>query len=257
MPTRLGAIHRDRLAVLTALVGVTALAWIYLFRMSAGMKPLTPMEIMVVRPWDLVDFGLIFLMWAIMMVGMMVPTAAPMTMMYAAVARKAARDQTPVPPTLVFASGYVVLWTLFSVIASLAQWGFDQAAMLSPMMVATSPALGGGLLLVAGAYELTPFKRVCLDHCRSPVHFLSAHWRPGVAGAFRMGVEHGAFCVGCCWALMGLLFVGGVMNLLWVGTIAFFVLVQKLMPHGQVTSRLAGGALIVAGAAALGLHFTA
>ncbi len=255
--TRIGGVQRDRLAVLMALVGVTSLAWLYLLRMSADMQTSTPMEMMAVRPWDLVDFGLVFLMWAIMMVGMMVPTAIPMTLMYAAVARKAARDQTPVPPTIVFASGYVVVWTLFSVLAALAQWGFDRAAILSPMMVATSPALGGSLLIVAGAYQLTPFKRVCLEHCRSPAHFLSSHWRPGVIGAFRIGMEHGAFCVGCCWALMGLLFVGGVMNLLWVAAIAFFVLLEKLMPRGQVTSRMAGGALIVAGMGSLVSHFMA
>ena len=225
---------RDRVAVLSALAGVTALAWVYLLRMSATTS--APMEMMQVRPWEPVDFGLVLLMWTIMMVGMMVPTAAPMTLTYAAVARKAARDQTPVPPTMVFTAGYVVLWTLFSVLAALAQWGLDQAAVLSPMMVTTSPALGAGLLIVAGTYQLTPFKRACLDHCRSPAYFLSAHWKQGIGGAFRMGMEHGAFCVGCCWALMGLLFVGGVMNLLWVAAIAFFVLLEKVMPQGRLAS---------------------
>ena len=248
---RAGAMNRDRMSVLCALAGVTAIAWLYLIRLSADMDSSAPMEMMQVRRWDLVDFGLVLLMWAIMMVGMMVPTAAPMTMTYAAVARKAARDKTPVPPTMVFASGYVVLWTLFSLLAALAQWGLDQAAALSPMMVATSPALGGGLLIVAGTYQLTPFKQVCLHHCSSPAHFLSAHWRPGVSGAFRMGLEHGAFCVGCCWALMSLLFVGGVMNLLWVAAIAFFVLMEKVMPRGRLTSRVSGSALIIAGVAAL------
>lgn len=244
---------RDRVAVLSALVAVTALAWVYLIRMSATMDPSAPMEMMQVRPWEPVDFGLVLLMWTIMMVGMMVPTATPMTLTYAAVARKAARDQTPVPPTMVFAAGYVVLWTLFSVLAALAQWGLDQAAVLSPMMVTTSPALGAGLLIVAGTYQLTPFKRACLDHCRSPAYFLSAHWKQGIGGAFRMGMEHGAFCVGCCWALMGLLFVGGVMNLLWVAAIAFFVLLEKVMPQGRLASGVTGGALILAGVAMLAL----
>ncbi len=226
---------------------------VYLLRMSATMDPSAPVEMMQVRPWEPVDFGLVLLMWTIMMVGMMVPTAAPMTLTYAAVARKAARDQTPVPPTMVFAAGYVVLWTLFSVLATLAQWGLDQAAVLSPVMVTTSPALGAGLLIVAGTYQLTPFKRACLDHCRSPAHFLSAHWKQGIRGAFRMGMEHGAFCVGCCWALMGLLFVGGVMNLLWVAAIAFFVLLEKVMPQGRLASGVTGGALILAGVAMLAL----
>lgn len=251
-----GVWRRDRIAVLAALVGVTGLAWVYLLGMSADMDPAAPMEMMQVRPWRPVDFGLIFLMWAIMMVGMMVPTAAPMTLMYAAVARKAARDQTPLPPTIVFVSGYLVLWTLFSLLAALAQWGLDQAAVLSPMMVSTSPALGAGLLIVAGTYQLTPFKHACLDHCRSPAHFLSTHWKNGVSGAFRMGLEHGAFCVGCCWALMGLLFLGGVMNLLWVAAIAFFVLLEKVIPRGRATSAVAGGAMIIAGIVALTLAYS-
>jgi predicted metal-binding membrane protein len=250
-PMRSGVRNRDRIVVLSALAGVTALAWVYLLSMSTQMDPPAQMEMLQVRPWNRVDFGLIFLMWTIMMVGMMVPTAAPMTLTYAAVARKAARNQTSVAPTMAFASGYVVLWTFFSVLAALAQWGLDQAAVLSPMMVATSPALGGGLLIVAGTYQLTPFKRACLDQCRSPIHFLASQWRPGVGGAFRMGIVHGAVCVGCCWALMGLLFVGGVMNLLWVAAIAFFVLLEKVMPQGQMTSAVAGGALIVIGVAAL------
>jgi len=239
------------MAVVSALTGVTAVAWLHLWRLSGDMDPSAPMAMMEIRPWAPVDFGLTALMWAIMMVGMMVPTAAPMTLTYAAVARKAARGQTPVPAAMVFTSGYVVLWTIFSVFAALAQWGLDQAAVLSPMMVTTSPVLGAGLLIVAGTYQLTPFKGVCLDHCRSPAHFLSAHWRPGVGGAFRMGMEHGAFCVGCCWALMGLLFVGGVMNLLWVAAIAFFVLIEKLIPRRRLTSGVAGGALILMGIAAL------
>ena len=197
--------RRDRVAVLSSLFGVAALSWIYLIRASTRMGGgSTPMALMEIRPWEPVDFALILLMWTIMMVGMMLPTAAPATMMYAAVARKAARDGKVVAPTIVFVSGYVGLWTLFSVLATSAQWGLDQAALFSPMMVTTSPAIGAGLLVAAGAYQLTPIKHACLDHCRSPAHFLSAHWRPGVAGAFRMGLEHGTFCVGCCWVLMGL-----------------------------------------------------
>jgi predicted metal-binding membrane protein len=238
---------RDRIVVLVALAGVTAVAWAWLIRMATEMNSSVPMAVMGVRAWAPVDFGLTLLMWTVMMVGMMVPTAAPMTLTYAAVARKAARGQTPVPPTMVFAAGYVCLWALFSVLAALAQWGLDQAGVLSPMLVTTSPLLGAGLLVAAGAYQLTPLKRACLDHCRSPVYFLSAHWKRGIGGAFRMGMEHGAFCIGCCWALMGLLFVGGVMNLAWVAVIAFFVLVEKLIPRGRLASAVAGGGLIGTG----------
>ena len=240
----------DRLGVLATLVGGTTLAWIYLFRLADEMTGSSvPMAAIQIRPWGSADFVLIFLMWAIMMVGMMVPSAAPTVMIYAAVAGKAARDQTVVPPTFAFMSGYVVLWTLFCVAATAAQWGLDQAALLSPMMVTTSPAIGSGLLVAAGLYQLTPIKRACLNHCRSPVHFISEHWRTGIIGAFRMGVEHGAFCVGCCWVLMALLFVGGVMNLLWIAAIATFVFAEKVipLPDSAMPARLTGGAMILVG----------
>ncbi|MFQ5720841.1 MAG: DUF2182 domain-containing protein, partial [Acidobacteriota bacterium] len=135
-----------------------------------------------IRAWESADFLAVFLMWAIMMVGMMVPTAIPMTLLYAGVVRKGARQGRVVPPTLVFVSGYVAMWTLFSGAATLAQWGLDRAALLSPMMVTTSPAIGAGLLIAAGLYQMTPLKEGCLRHCRSPAHFLSGHWRPGVTG---------------------------------------------------------------------------
>ena len=232
------------------MVAGTTLAWIYLFRLADGMvESPVPMAAMQVHAWEGADFILIFSMWAIMMVGMMVPSAAPMVMIYAAVARKAARDQTVVPPTIVFVSGYIALWTLFCVGATLAQWGLDRAALLSPMMVTTSPAIGAGLLIAAGIYQLTPIKRACLKHCRSPAHFISEHWRIGISGAFRMGVEHGAFCVGCCWMLMALLFVGGVMNLLWIAAIATFVFAEKVfpLPDSALPGRLTGGAMVVVG----------
>ena len=240
----------DRLGVLSALVGVATLAWIYLFRLADDMTGASiPMAAIQIRPWGVADFILIFLMWAIMMVGMMVPSAAPTVMIYAAVARKAARDRTVVPPTVVFISGYIALWTSFCVVATLAQWGLDQTALLSPMMVTTSPLIGSGLLVAAGVYQITPVKRACLNHCRSPAHFLSEHWRAGITGAFRMGLEHGAFCLGCCWVLMGLLFVGGVMNLLWIAAIATFVFAEKVIPirDSQMPARLTGGAMILGG----------
>ena len=240
----------DRLGVLSTLVAGTTLAWIYLFRLADEMTGSSiPMAAIQVRPWGAADFILTFLMWAIMMVGMMVPSAAPTVMIYAAVARKAARDRTVVPPTVVFVSGYIVLCTSFCVVATLAQWGLDKAALLSPMMVTTSPAIGSGLLIGAGVYQVTPIKRACLNHCRSPAHFLSEHWRAGITGAFRMGLEHGVFCVGCCWVLMGLLFVGGVMNLLWIAAIATFVFAERMipLPDSPLPGRLTGGTMILGG----------
>lgn len=240
-------LKRDRIAIVLSLAGVTALAWVYLFRTVAGMPDADTMGVVQMRAWRSVDFLMVLLMWVIMMVGMMVPSAAPVTMVYAAIARKASREGFTVAPTVVFVAGYIAMWTLFSVVATVAQWGLDRAALLSPMMVATSPRLGAGLLIAAGIYQLTPAKAACLTHCRSPAYFISEHWRPGVTGALRMGFEHGAFCLGCCWLVMGLLFVGGVMNLLWVAAIALFVLFEKVIPHAPAIGRVAGGAMILAG----------
>lgn len=206
-----------------------------------------PMSLVQIRPWTALDFLLMFLMWGIMMVGMMVPTAAPMTLLYAGMARKAAGQSTPLAPVAVFVSGYVVMWSLFSIGATLAQWGLESAALLSPMMVTTSPKLGAGLLIAAGLYQLTPVKEACLEHCRSPAHFIARHWRSGPGGAFRLGLRHGAYCLGCCWVLMLLLFVGGVMNLLWIAGLAVFVLLEKVLPLGALGGKLAGGFLILAG----------
>ena len=242
--------RRDKIAILTGLIGVTVLAWIYLVVMATGMADMgssDSMAMMQLRRWTAVDFLLMFLMWAVMMVGMMAPTAIPMTLIYAAVARKAAHQDTPLAPTATFVAGYIVIWTLFSAAATVAQWALDQAALLSPMMVTTSPALGASLLIAAGVYQLTPFKNACLRHCRAPAYFISEHWRPGASGAFRMGVEHGAICLGCCWVLMGLLFFGGVMSLLWIAGITLFVLLEKIIPHGVLGGRLAGVAMIGAG----------
>ena len=243
--------RRDRIAILLSLGGVTALAWVYLFRITGGMTDTDPMNMVQMHAWGPTDFLLVLLMWAIMMVGMMVPAAAPMTMMYAAVTRKATREGSTVAPTATFVAGYIAMWTLFSVVATVAQWGLDRAALLQPVMVTASPKVGAGLLIAAGVYQLTPAKTACLRHCRSPAYFISEHWRPGITGAFRMGSEHGAFCLGCCWLLMALLFVGGVMNLLWIAAIAFFVLFEKVIPHAPVAGRGAGGAMILTGLALL------
>lgn len=249
--------RRDRIAILSGLLGATALAWIYLIVMAtrmagmANMEPSGSMAMMQMHRWTPADFLLMFLMWSVMMVGMMAPTAIPMTLIYAAVARKAEKQGTPIANAAIFVSGYVAMWTLFSAAATTAQWGLDEAALLSPMMVITSPALGAGLLIAAGLYQLTPFKRACLRHCRAPAYFISEHWRAGPSGAFLMGLEHGAFCLGCCWILMGLLFFGGVMSLLWIAGITLFVLLEKIIPHGVLGGRLAGLAMIVVGVAVI------
>lgn len=235
--------HRDRIAILSALIGVSVLAWAYVIYLWAKMPAMdadAPAVMMTLHPWTPADFVFMLVMWAIMMVGMMLPSAAPMTLVYAGMVRKADRQGTPMAPTAAFVSGYLTMWCLFSLGATLAQWGLHEAAMLSHMMVAKSQFLGAGLLLVAGVYQLTSWKTVCLDHCRSPAHFIAEHWRPGASGAFRLGLHHGAFCLGCCWALMGLLFVGGVMNLVWIAAITIFVFLEKVLPAEVVGIRLSG-----------------
>jgi predicted metal-binding membrane protein len=250
-PTRAALSRRDRIAVLAGLLGVTVLSWAYLVAMAGQMDSMAGMASMPLRPWSRTDFLLMFLMWAVMMVGMMIPSATPMALVYAAVARKAQRQGASVAPTFVFVAGYVAVWTLFSLGATLAQWGLERAALLSPMMVNTSPVFGGALLAAAGLYQLTPTKDACLSHCRAPAHFFARHWRPGLVGAFRLGVSHGAFCLGCCWLLMALLFFGGVMNLLWIAAITVFVLLEKILPFGRAAGRIAGAGLVLLGGAVL------
>jgi predicted metal-binding membrane protein len=249
---------------LAGLGGITAAAWVYIVvaarrtaSESTGMRgpSMAPMmhAMSGVQPWTATEFGLRLAMWAAMMVAMMVPTAAPMTLLYTAVARKAAGQHNPLAPTSVFITGYIATWLIFSLLATIAQHALDQAALLSPMMVSRSALFGAAVLIAAGVYQFTPFKNACLRNCRDPAHFLSRHWRTGNLGAFRMGLRLGAYCVGCCWILMGLLFVGGVMNLLWIAAIAIFVLLEKTIPFGDVTGKFAGAAMILVGALSLAL----
>ena len=239
---------KDRFIVVSVLALVTLLSWVYLVDMAIDMdNMMADGQMMQMMEWTTSYFIAMLLMWVIMMIGMMVPTAIPMALVYAAVARKAASQGTPIAPTSAFVSGYVVMWALFSVAATLAQWGLDEAALLSPMMVSNSPWLGAVLLIVAGVFQFTPWKESCLQHCRAPAHFMSTHWKPGVWGAFRMGVEHGAYCIGCCWILMGLLFLGGVMSLFWIAGITLFVLLEKVLPLGDRGGRFAGGAMMLTG----------
>jgi predicted metal-binding membrane protein len=194
---------------------------------------------------------LMFFMWWIMMLAMMLPSAAPMILLFAMVNRKQREKGAPYVPTGIFAAGYVLVWGAFSLVAVAAQWGLEQSGLLSATMATTSVALGTGLLIAAGIYQLTPLKHACLRHCRSPIAFITQHWRPGEFGALRMGVAHGAFCTGCCWFLMALLFYGGIMNLYWIVGLALFVLLEKTTPAGHWLGRISGVVLIASGGALL------
>jgi predicted metal-binding membrane protein len=179
---------------------------------------------------------------------MMLPSAAPMTLTFATVNRRRRELGTPWVPTTVFVAGYLLAWGAFSLAATAAQLGLEHAALMAPMMGLASPLVGGLVFVAAGLYQLTPLKHACLRRCRSPLAFVLEHWRDGTAGALRMGVEHGAWCLGCCAFLMALLFVGSVMNLWWAAAIAAWVLVEKVLPRGQALARIAGVAAIAYGA---------
>jgi predicted metal-binding membrane protein len=195
----------------------------------------------------LADVFFTFAMWTVMMVGMMTGSAAPVVLLFAAMHARRGSQRAP-SVVFAFGAGYLLVWTAFSAVATLAQSALHQAAMLSPAMTTSSPRLSGAILIAAGVYQLTPFKGACLTHCRSPLGFLMSHWRDGTAGALRMGIVHGTYCLGCCWALMGILFVVGVMNLVWVAALAIFVLVEKVGPAGAFVARAAGVAMVAAGA---------
>ena len=196
--------------------------------------------------WTVADVFFTFVMWAVMMVGMMTGTAAPMLLLFAGA--QAAQHQRSVPlAVLAFGLAYATVWVGFSACAALAQWALHETAMLSPAMAAASPRLAGAILIVAGVYQLTPFKGMCLTRCRSPLGFFMINWRPGIVGAFHMGMRHGAYCLGCCWALMGVLFVVGVMNLMGVAALTVCVLIEKIGPAGAVVGRVGGAVMVVFG----------
>lgn len=243
-------LKRDRLVVLTGLVAMTLLAWAYLVNLALQMDMGESVASMaMLKPWSALDAAMMFLMWAVMMVGMMVPSATPMILLYAHVLRWRASDAEPLVPTSAFFAGYITVWVGFSAAATLLQWWLEQAALLSPMMVSTSPVFAGLVLITAAVYQWSPLKESCLQHCRSPIWYLSTHWRHGIGGAYVMGVQHGAYCLGCCWLLMALLFVGGVMNLLTVAAITIFVLLEKTAPLGRAIGRFGGGILMLSGVA--------
>jgi predicted metal-binding membrane protein len=240
---------RERLAVAAGLAGAIALSWLYLVPASQDMYGAMDglSAWMMQATWDAEYIVLIFGMWAVMMVGMMLPSAAPAILLYARAIGGGAPSRAAVARTYAFAGGYLLAWTGFSLAATLLQWALAEAALLSPMMESASPIFGAAVLIVAGVYQWTPLKQACLTNCRGPAAFITAHFRPGVSGALQLGVRHGLYCVGCCWALMLLLFFGGVMSLAWIAAITIFVLLEKLAPFGAQGGKLSGVLLIATG----------
>jgi predicted metal-binding membrane protein len=252
-------LKRDRVIVVAGLAVVVGLSWGYVLT-GAGMD-MTALQMTAMpagvepgqatSPWT-PAYGLLMLaMWWVMMIAMMVPSAAPMILLFATVNRRQREAGGTFVPTGIFLSGYLLAWGGFSLVAVALQWGLERATLLSAMMASTSAVFGAALLLAAGIYQLTPLKQACLRHCRSPLHFVTRGWRRGRRGALRMGLEHGAFCLGCCWFLMGLLFYGGVMNLYWIAGLAVLVLVEKTVPAGHWLGLAIGVGLILWGGTVL------
>lgn len=256
-------LRRERAVVIAALAILTALAWMDLawladdmamggmdmsgFRMiPAGQGLMMPAG----APWQPIEFAYVFAMWTVMMIGMMTPSVAPMILIYARVGRQADMSGQPFAASAWFAAGYLVAWTAFSLSATFAQWALQRAALLTPMMESASNVLGGVVLIAAGVYQWTPLKEVCLSYCQAPLTFIMRHggFRREASGALALGFRHGLYCIGCCWALMLLLFVGGIMNLLWIAALAMLVLFEKTVPFGKSVSRVVGVAFIAMGA---------
>ena len=236
---------RERLALLAALGALAALGWLYLARHARMM---TEMES---APRDGVDFAMILAMWLVMMAAMMLPSVAPTVLVHAAASRRMVAPGAARWRSAAFVGGYVLAWSAYALLAAALQVWLERLALLSPALADASPLIGGAIVAAAGVYQLTPAKDVCLRHCRSPLQFVAEKWRPGTAGALRMGLWHGAYCVGCCGVLMALLFVVGVMNLAWVAAISIFVLLEKVAFAGTRAGRLASGWLMIGAGAAL------
>jgi predicted metal-binding membrane protein len=220
------------------------LCWLLLFWLAFDMgHPIAQLTMPMSPAWTAGNLVAVWMMWAVMMVAMMLPSALPMIRTFIALSAKRGERLHG----QAFLAAYLVAWVAFSIAATGVQWTLQAAGRLNPMIVSTSATLNVALLVIAGVYQFSPLKRVCLAKCRTPVGFLLGEWRPGAFGAFRMGLRHGLFCVGCCWVLMALLFVGGAMNLAWIASLSVAVAIEKLVPGGESLSRWLGAALIAAG----------
>lgn len=255
-------VRRDRVVVAAALLAVCTLAWIVtagFARTMAGTNGMDDMPDMQGMPgmdmsapaWTFADFGLVAVMWAVMMAAMMLPASIPMLTVFAIINRRRREQAAPYVGTAVFLAGYLMAWSSFGIIATLAQWQLTALGLVSPMMASRSPLLTVSLFVVAGLYQLSAFKDACLSRCRSPAGFVLSEWRDGAAGALLMGLRHGLFCIGCCAVLMLLLFAVAVMDLRWVAALAVLVSIEKLLPYPRFWRRAIAAALIAAGAVVL------
>jgi len=258
-----GPLRRDRVVIVIALALITALSWWYILRLAAvmnmggadmsGLRMIpagVALMVPALAPWRAFEFALVAAMWIVMMVGMMVPSAAPMILMYARVGRSALAQREPFAAVGWFVAGYLLVWSGFSLAATLGQWALERTALLDARMAAGSRVLGALVLIAAGIYQWSSLKDRCLRACQAPFAFIQRQggFRRDTRGALLLGLKHGTYCLGCCWMLMALLFVGGVMNVLWIAAIAIFVLAEKVMPPGWQIPRLAGVGFVASGA---------
>ncbi|WP_165401987.1 DUF2182 domain-containing protein [Phyllobacterium myrsinacearum] len=259
-------LRRDRWIVAASLAALTMIAWAYIFWLARSMysddtamqgmdaASLDAMMMSGFRPWTMTELAVTLLMWMVMMIGMMTPSAAPMILLYARVGRHSEVEGKPLAATGFFLGGYFLAWMAFACAATLGQWALESTLLLTPMMTSASGIFSGIMLIAVGLFQWTPLKDICLRQCQAPVMFIHRHggFRRDPRGSVALGFRHGMYCVGCCWALMGLLFIGGVMNVLWIAAVAIFVLAEKLVARGRWFSRLSGLALCAAGLWLLG-----
>lgn len=240
---------RDKLVLLGGVGVITALCWAYMIYMAWAMAHMDIVAMWMppragTRAWGMYDFWMLFLMWSAMMTAMMAPAITPFVLIYAAVAKRRKHQGQPYVPTAVFLSGYLASWVLFSVVISLIQWSLHGSGLLDPVMNSQSQLMSGLVLVLAGVYQWTLWKDVCLHQCRTPLNFVMTHWREGPGGALRMGLSHGVYCIGCCWALMAVFFAVGVMNILWMALISLFVLTEKFLGGPSRLFRAVTGLLL-------------
>jgi predicted metal-binding membrane protein len=255
-------LRHDRAIVTAALFVLTGLSWAYMLWLAAGMDmggmdmsgfrmiPAGGVLMMpAVAPWNVTEFAFVFAMWAVMMVGMMTPSATPMILIYARVGHQAAQQGKPFAASFWFASGYLLAWVGLALVATFGHWALERGDWLTPEMAAASGTLSGIVLIAAGFYQWTPLKDACLRQCQMPLQFIQRHggFRPDACGSLALGARHGAYCVGCCWVLMALLFVGGVMNVLWIAALTILVLVEKVIPVGRAVPRVTGAGFFAGG----------
>jgi predicted metal-binding membrane protein len=246
------ALRRDRWLTVFALLAITALAFGYTVWLATGFD-MSGMMSPDFIPWTARHFAFMFAMWVVMMVGMMTPSVAPMVLLYVEIGRRNAGRGDAFAPAGWFAAGYLLAWTAFAALATLVQWLLEWRAVVTPMMAGTGRTLGGLVLIAAGIYQWLPVKQACLSQCRAPLSFVQRHggFQASARGSLRLGFLHGAYCIGCCWVLMALLFAFGVMNLYWIAGLMAFVLLEKVIPRVRLVSRIAGVAAIAYGIAHL------